>query len=136
MEEIVKYKAFDGKFFDDETECGEYERNALTEKYGISFFDKDFNKISFGLGFSYDFIEDIHYVVIKEPSEGCKVLAEILEYYGICYDYNILNSNSKIYLYDEEAEWITQFESIYDQIEEEYRKMLSVKEKLENVLSD
>ena len=105
MIEKTVYIAFDGKKFDDENDCREYELNTKLKDIGddLLLYDKNGKKIE-----KIDnqlLAESIDYIVVKSE-KAYEYFVEQMDYFGLNYpDY--YNSPICSYCYDyDENEWI------------------------------
>ena len=105
MTEKTIYVAFDGKEFDDESDCREYELNTKLKDIGddLLLYDKNGKKIE-----KIDnqlLAESIDYIVVKSE-KAYEYFVEQMDYFGLNYpDY--YNSPICSYCYDyDENEWI------------------------------
>ena len=105
MTEKTVYIAFDGKQFDDEGDCREYELNTKLKDIGddLLLYDKNGKKIE-----KIDnqlLAESIDYIVVKSE-KAYEYFVEQMDYFGLNYpDY--YNSPICSYYYDyDENEWI------------------------------
>ena len=105
MTEKTIYVAFDGKEFDDEGDCREYELNTKLKDIGddLLLYDKNGKKIE-----KIDnqlLAESIDYIVVKSE-KAYEYFVEQMDYFGLNYpDY--YNSPICSYCYDyDENEWI------------------------------
>ena len=87
MTEKTIYIAFDGKEFEDYSECERYESKELQNKYGESLvvYDKDGKKIS--LGEDYRLCQDSYYITCKTKG-ALDYLNEIFDRYVNTIDYD------------------------------------------------
>lgn len=87
MTEKTVYIAFDGKEFEDYSECERYESKELQDKYGkdLLVYDEDGNKIS--LDEDYRLCHDSCYITCK-TKEALDYLNEIFDHYVDTIDYD------------------------------------------------
>lgn len=133
MKEITKYIAEDGKEFDDEYKCKEYEIELGYNscKDALKLYDKDNNKIELMLEDSYNF-DYVCFIVIKSKEAYNWLCDSMLGYYGLTipkhYDVEEENYNCAFYYDFDCDEWISCKKKI-----EEYKKEI---EKLSKYVVD
>lgn len=84
MEQVMVFKAFDGKQFDTEEECLEYERDILPQNdamRNLLLFDEEALLIPFepGMTYSYLYDETQFFVIVNKTEESLACLHRILD---------------------------------------------------------
>lgn len=84
MEQVTVYRAFDGKQFDTEEECLEYEQDSMPQYDAVMnllLFDKDTILIPFEPSMTYSFLYDNtqFFVIINKTEESLACLHNILD---------------------------------------------------------
>lgn len=118
---IYKYEAFDGKMFDDEDECRDYETAEKGKNATVTLLDYKWNKLELnddGASRAYAIIcnspEDIAF--IKEFFEGAGYGHPFYHLYGDC------EEKVGIYVYDENHDRWVNFDKKFAEIKDIYER--------------
>lgn len=99
MTEITKYQAFDGKMFDEEDDCYDYECRLLCQD-GIKLFDYRYNPI-FEL-------ENAYYIII-ENDKGLESLKSLIKIQCIQFEdwLDVITEPGEYFWEDNDSKWFT-----------------------------
>lgn len=116
MEQVTVYRAFDGKQFDTEKECLEYERDILPQcdtMKNLLLFDKEANLILFQPGITYSYLYDNmqFFVVTNKTEESLACLHNILNQGP--YDCPDPIEEGRIYRWNDRDGWVDISEELY-----------------------
>ena len=126
MTEVTKYIANDGKEFEDEDECLDYERTSTMKAIkGVKFFSEDGKEIT-----NYSSLEDLldlsYFIKITDKDDFDKFEELLYDELGCSYwadGWDSLKDEKGLFFYDEDRDsWIS-WEAEYDKLREIRRKM-------------
>lgn len=118
---IYKYEAFDGKMFDDEDECRDYETTEKSKNATVTLLDYKWDKLKLN-----DDGVSRAYAIILNSSEDIAFIKELFDYVGVGHPFTDRWGNCAekvgIYVYDERHDVWVNFDEKFAEIKDIYER--------------
>lgn len=124
---FYRYEAFDGKIFDDEDECRDYEIAEKSKNATVTLLDYKWNKLELN-----DDGASRAYAIIFNSSEDIAFIKEFFEEAGYGHPFNNLYGNCEektgIYVYDDLHDKWVNFDEKFAEIKDIYERCLAYRQ--------